>query len=537
MKGLTSGALFGTLGVSLLLLPASTTYGLEVQEDVRREESSDYYQQWLNEDVVYVISPEERDVFEKLRTPEEKERFIEQFWSRRDPDPRTSESEFKLEHYRRVAYANEHFKAGKSGWRTDRGRIYILYGPPEQRETHPMGKLYTRKLSEGGGQTKTFPYEVWHYRFIPGLGQDVVVEFVDSDLSGDYKIALHGEEKDALLYVPGAGETMLELLGAQTRADRIREMPLMRSSDASRPGLGRERSFDRMQQYFALRSGETVRNPDLRQKVETDIRYEQLPFSVRTDHFWVFEQSFLAAVTIEVQNRELTFELSASGSETSSVHLYGTVYDLSGKRVFEFEEALSGAVTHDLERSQGRTLFQKVIPLDAGRYKLTLLIEDRNSDKLGSAEKLVLIPKAPADRLSTSSLILADRIYPLPGEAVLGVPFTTVTGFKVYPVLDARITGEKVGVYVEIYNFAEDQSTGQAELEVLASIQDESSKTVWSADLSRQGAVKRSGDRINVSKYIYLDVLEPGSHQLVLSIRDRISGEQVQATASFEYQQ
>ena len=97
------------------------------------------YRDWLDKDVTYIITDEERKAFKKLATDDERERFIEEFWRRRDPDPDTDENEFKEEYYERIAYANEHFTSGIPGWKTDRGRIYITYGKPDERETHPMG--------------------------------------------------------------------------------------------------------------------------------------------------------------------------------------------------------------------------------------------------------------------------------------------------------------------------------------------------------------------------------------------------------------
>ncbi len=115
------------------------------------------YRKWLNEDVAYIITDEERAAFKRLQTDEEREQFIEQFWLRRDPTPDTVENEFKEEHYRRIAYANEHYASGIPGWKTDRGRIYITYGPPDEIESHPSGGTYERPPEEGGGETSTYP--------------------------------------------------------------------------------------------------------------------------------------------------------------------------------------------------------------------------------------------------------------------------------------------------------------------------------------------------------------------------------------------
>ena len=108
-------------------------------EEKLRKELETPYRKWLNEDVAYIITDEERSAFKRLQTDEEREQFIEQFWLRRDPTPDTFENEFREEHYRRIAYANEHYASGIPGWETDRGRIYITFGPPDEIESHPSG--------------------------------------------------------------------------------------------------------------------------------------------------------------------------------------------------------------------------------------------------------------------------------------------------------------------------------------------------------------------------------------------------------------
>ncbi|HXB69758.1 MAG TPA: GWxTD domain-containing protein [Candidatus Acidoferrales bacterium] len=163
------------------------------------------YRKWLNEDVAYIITDEERAAFKRLTTDPELERFIEQFWLRRDPTPGTAENEFKEEHYRRIAYANDHFASNDlPGWKTDRGRIYISYGPPDEKDSHPAGGTYQRPTEQGGGTTSVFPFEQWRYRYIKGMGNDVTIEFVDSTMSGEYRMTMDPSDKDALPYVRGA---------------------------------------------------------------------------------------------------------------------------------------------------------------------------------------------------------------------------------------------------------------------------------------------------------------------------------------------
>src|ERR1700747_287328 len=145
-----------------------------------KQEVSGSYKKWLNEDVAYIITDEERAAFKQLSNDEERDNFIEAFWQRRDPTPDTVENEFKEEHYRRIAYANEHFAAGIPGWKTDRGRMYIVYGKPDEIESHPSGGSYERPMEEGGGETSTFPFEDWRYRYLEGIGQEIIIEFVDT---------------------------------------------------------------------------------------------------------------------------------------------------------------------------------------------------------------------------------------------------------------------------------------------------------------------------------------------------------------------
>jgi GWxTD domain-containing protein len=156
------------------------------------------YQKWLDEDVAYIVTPQERTDFMLLGTDKERENFIEQFWLRRDPTPGTEENEFKEEHYRRIGYANDHFGTEKiAGWRTDRGRIYITYGPPNEIESHPAGGTYQRPGAEGGGEVQTYPFEQWRYRWIQNVGNSVIMEFVDRDKSGEFRMTKDPHEKVA----------------------------------------------------------------------------------------------------------------------------------------------------------------------------------------------------------------------------------------------------------------------------------------------------------------------------------------------------
>lgn len=151
-----------------------------------RAELETPYRRWLQEDVIYIITPEEMAAFNRLTSDAERETFIEQFWLKRDPTADTAKNEFKQEHYRRIAYANERYSANQPGWKTDRGRVYIIFGPPDEIESHPAG---------GQG---AYPYEIWRYRYISNVGQNIELEFVAKPTTGDYRLT------------PGPSEKMIE---------------------------------------------------------------------------------------------------------------------------------------------------------------------------------------------------------------------------------------------------------------------------------------------------------------------------------------
>ena len=185
------------------------------------QELKGVYKKWVDEDVRWIITDQEMQAFKSLSNDEERDQFIEQFWLRRNPNPDSPENEFREQHYQRIAYANEHFAAGKAGWRTDRGHIYIAYGKPDSIDSHPSGGSYERPMEEGGGNTSTFPFETWHYRYLEGIGDNLDIEFVDTCMCGDYHMTIDRSEKDALKHVPGAGETLSEIIDRQAECERM----------------------------------------------------------------------------------------------------------------------------------------------------------------------------------------------------------------------------------------------------------------------------------------------------------------------------
>src|SRR5215470_4260294 len=298
------------------------------------------YRKWLNEDVAYIITDEERAAFKRLQTDEEREQFIEQFWLRRDPTPDTIENEFKEEHYRRIAYANEQFASGIPGWKTDRGRIYITYGPPDEKETHPSGGSYERPPEEGGGTTSTFPFEQWRYRYIEGIGSDIIIEFVDPTMSGEYHMTMDPSEKDALLYVPNAGLTLMEQMGLSSKTDRFNR------TDGTHLGVpfGAEtekmNEFNRLEQFAKLQRPPAVKFKDLEAAVNSVIKFNILPLRVRADFFPVTEASVLTFVTLQFDNKDLQF-VNKEGVQRATVNIFGKISTMTRRVVTNFEDTVT----------------------------------------------------------------------------------------------------------------------------------------------------------------------------------------------------
>ena len=288
------------------------------------------YKDWIEKDVAYIITDEERRAFKKLATDEEREQFIEQFWRRRDPDPDTDENEFKEEYYERIAYANERFASGIPGWKTDRGRIYIMYGKPDEIESHPAGGPYERPSWEGGGSTSTYPFEIWFYRYLPGVGSGIEIEFVDPTGTGEYRIARNPSEKDALLNIPGAGLTLSEQLGLSSKTDRVTGMNGYGMGNYQRE---QDSPFARLQLLADLSRPPAVRFNDLASAVNTGVVEDNpLEFDMRIDFFRLSDERVITAFTVQVPNSELVFQ-DSGGVQRATINIFGRITAVSGKRV------------------------------------------------------------------------------------------------------------------------------------------------------------------------------------------------------------
>jgi len=487
------------------------------------------YKDWLDKDVTYIITDEERKAFKKLATDDERERFIEEFWRRRDPDPDTDENEFKEEYYERIAYSNEHFSSGIPGWKTDRGRIWIMYGKPDERETHPMGGSYERPSWEGGGSTTTYPFEIWFYRYLAGVGSGVEIEFVDPTGSGEYRIARNPNEKDAMLMVPGAGLTLSEQLGLTSKADRVAGIGGVGNQNYQRE---QDSPFSRLQLLADLNRPPQVKFNDLATAVNTGVVEENpLNFDLRIDFFRQSDERVITAFTIQAENKDLVFQ-DSGGLQQARMNIFARITSVAGRRVGIFEDpVITTATATELSEARDRkSAYQKAVPLAPGTYKVDVIVRDVASGATGLKQLGFTVPKYDQEKLSTSTLILAAKLESLVDQPAVGQFVIGTT--KVIPnVSGIYKRGQPVGVYLQVYNAGIDQTTLRPSVDVEYSLIKDGKELGKQAEDWR--GMSDSGQRLTLARLIDTRNLGAGEYEVAIRIRDRVTGQSLSPSQKF----
>jgi GWxTD domain-containing protein len=501
-----------------------------------RKELETPYKRWLDEDVRYIITDEERVAFKRLATDEEREQFVEQFWRRRDPTPDTMENEYKEEHYRRIAYANERFASGIPGWKTDRGRIYITFGPPDELEDHPSGGSYVRPWEEGGGTTATYPFQKWRYRYIDGIGTDVIIEFVDTSMTGEFRMTMDPSEKDALLHVPGAGLTMMEQMGLADKADRFSRTDGTRLGTGTQPLPQRMNQFERLQQFALLHKPPEVKFKDLEATVDSRITYNTLPMVVRSDYLRVTSSSVMTNISIQFQNSDLQFKAS-DGVQKAVVNIYGRITSMSRRPINVFEDVVTIESPTEMLESyiKKSSIYQKSVPLPPGRYRLNVVAKDITAGTVNNYEVALDVPFFEDEVLSSSSVILADLIEKVPSRSVGAGQFVIGTS-KVRPrISESFRRDEKLGIYLQLYNFSLDEESKKFDGTITYEVKRlDTNTTVFTYEEKADSIENASASQVIIEKMLPLNSLEPGTYELKLKVTDNVSQEVLTPSATFK---
>ncbi len=478
----------------LVVAVLSLTPQIPGQTKSAKKEASD---DWIKGEVRYLITEEERQVYQRLATQDERQRFIEEFWRRRDPNPQTAENEFREEYFRRVAYANQNFGAGMAGWLTDRGRIYVLYGPPSRRDPHPMGGRYAKPANQGGDTITTYPFEIWEYDYIPGIGQDLTIEFVDRTGSGMYTLETDPNTKDAFFRSRGA-------MPRQHVWARAKEAP-----------------FERMTVWAKFSAPPPLQFPRLKEEVRAQVSFDDLPFETSTAFVRISPDLFALPLTLSIPNEKLIY-IGKEEYFQSELQLYAEVTNLNGLLVYQFDEDFkveSGGAPLD-QVVKRHSFHQRIIPLPPGRYKIRCILKDVNSGKMGVRETVTWIPQTSETGLNTSSLIYADVLQPVPAsrrdeEFVLGP-------LKVIPNLKAAFQRRhRLGLYFELYDLEVDQISQKSSVEIFFTLQD-ARGTVIPIGAEFESRFPE-GHSMVISKAIPLENVPPGKYRVVIRVSDLLT--------------
>ena len=506
-------------------------------ENRLKKELETPYKRWMDEEVPWIISDEERTAFKRYETDDERAEFIEQFWLRRDPTPDTEENEFREEHYRRIAWANDRFASGIPGWKTDRGQMYIKFGAPDENDSHPSPGPGVRDIAEGGGNTTFFAYERWRYRYLEGVGQDVIIEFVDKSMTNEYRMTWDPSEKDALLRVPGAGLTLFEQMGMADKADRFTNQTGMMLGQGPLSGTSQLNVFDRFQRYVAVQKAPPIKFKDLDAVVNSTIKYNQFPIQVRVDYIPATESSVNTNITVQFKRDDLQFKQTGGVAE-AVVNIYGRITSITGRRIGNpIEDIVKSTVPVELmgQVMQTNAIYQKTVQLAPGRYRLNLVAKDIVGETQATYDVALTVPRLQEDVFSLSSLILADQLEKLPTRSI-GAGMFTIGSSKVRPKLDETFKrNETLGIYLQIYNFDFDETTRKPEGTVTYEIvRNGTNVKVLEFTENVSDIPGSAASQTVIEKKLPLANMEPGEYTLQLKITDKLREETLTSTATFK---
>jgi len=518
------------------------------QQKAMKDELQGYYKKWLDQDVRWIITDTEAQAFKHLTNDEERDAFIENFWLRRNPNPDSPENEYRDEIYSRIEYANEHFAAGKPGWMTDRGHIYIAYGPPDDKDSHPSGGEYQRPQDEGGGSTATFPFEVWHYRYIEGIGDNIDLEFVDTCQCGDYHFTIDRSEKDALKHVPNAGLTQSEEAGRTEKGDRFNASGIEQLGlDKGQMQQLQNKQFDRLELESKIMAPPPIKFKDMEDFMVSSkiLTGPPLLFDVRTDYVKVTNDTVIVPITLQVHNSDITF-VTKDGVSVGKVNILGRVSNMTHKIVNNgtFEDTVEVSTPSELlmAKQKAASVYWKAIALRPGLYKIDIVMKDvNNPDHMGHWTRSINVPKFDDDKLGHSSLILADQMERVPSKEIGGGNFV-IGNTRIRPRVAAGSgsttpakfsRAQNLNFWMQVYNLGIDEKTKKNDATITYEITNlGTSKSVLNTQESAS-KLSPNADQLTLEKSLPLASLSAGQYELSIKVNDAVSKQETKESAKF----
>lgn len=362
-----------TLSFVIWLISPGAEPSVATRQSAKKEPLSEAARQWLEEVVPYIITPAEREIFLNLPSEEERGKFIENFWKKRDPNPATPENEFKIAYYRRMAFVNKFFShSGIPGWRTDRGRIFIILGPPNEVQNDYLASRDS--LSQPGAIKET-----WTYWDLPNPNLPYALEFtfVDRYGTGHYELETGPRSRDNASFA-------LDL--------------------------------DSVHQYFNQLEilAEAMRNPfekaeKLREVITTQVNYDLVPFDYDLYSRKASEDKSQTIISLTIPLQPLEARKS-QGKSDYSLTLMVSLSDELGQSLLEKAQNIN--FSQDSTQQSGLSLSEYFLPLSLvtapGKYGLHLLLLDNHSGKIGTWHRQVEVPDFSKKGLTLSDIILAS---------------------------------------------------------------------------------------------------------------------------------
>jgi GWxTD domain-containing protein len=513
---------------------------LQQQKDLKVELHG-VYKTWLEQDVRWLITDTEAQAFKHLSNDEERDSFIENFWRRRNPNPDSPDNEYRDEVYARIQYANDHFAAGMPGWLTDRGHIYIAYGKPDDTDSHPSGGNYDRSPQEGGGQTSTFPFEIWHYRYLEGIGDNIDLEFVDTCMCGDYHYTIDPTEKDALKHVPGAGMSDAEHNGQSSDKERADNGNNLSGAQTS---YNQTKEFDRIDLASKIMAPPPIKFQDLEQFMATSKILTGPPFlfDVRTDYVKVTDDTVIVPITVQVKNSDITFD-TKDGVSVGKVEIQGRVSNMTHKTIQNFGAPLQVDTPSELlpAKQKGASVYWFSLALRPGLYKIDMVVKDvNNPDHIGRWTRSLNVPKYDDDTLGHSSLILADEMYRVPskeigaGQFVLGDtmvrPRVPVGGPTMLPKFSRA---QSLNFWMQVYNLGIDGKSKQNDATINYQITNLDTNKAVLNNTESAAKLSPNAEQLTLEKSLPLASLAPGQYQVSIKVNDGVTKQQTEESAKF----
>ncbi len=420
------------------------------------------YKKWLDEEVVYIMTRHERDVFLKLQTDRERDIFIEAFWKHRDPAPETPRNEFEDEHYKRLNYANATF--GRSspfpGWKTDRGRIYILLGPPQN-------------IEEYSNVNGVFPAEIWFYLGDTSLGLPAGFNVIFFKRLGTGDFILYSPSADgprALIADPltayqtaSSNRAMTEDQLAyralqQLEPNLARQVRSLLPNEGAASGLGSLASERLLATIFAV--PEKMVRTDyadaiLRYKDSVEVEYTANYVSSDAQVQVIRDPSGTCFVHYTVEPAKITAEEIGGGYDIR-FKLNGRVSDAAGKTVYQFDRDFPFTLTaSELEDLKAKSLsIQDVFPLVPGTYSFDILLKNVLSKEFTGAEKTLFVP-GPGAAVRLSPLLLAYKRESKPSAAGERVPFKVGNDQLLCQARKTFSAGDELVTFFQIYGLTD----------------------------------------------------------------------------------